>query len=71
MKDKYVPVVALLSPALCLLLQLNSERWLGGYRFGYELLLLNAALTFLGLCCLIRSGKTTSGRKEEVRPKER
>ena len=70
-KDKYVPVVALLSPALCLLLQLNSERWLGGYRFGYELLLLNAALTFLGLCCLIRSGKTTSGRKEEVRPKER
>ena len=53
-KDKYVPIVALLSPALCLLLQLHSEQWFGGYRFGYELLLLNAAFTFLGLCCLIR-----------------
>ena len=58
-KDKYVPIVALLSPALCLLLQLNSEQWLGGYRFGYELLLLNAAFTFLGLCCLIRRGEET------------
>ena len=58
-KDKYVPIVALLSPALCLLLQLNSEQRLGGYRFGYELLLLNAAFTFLGLCCLIRRGEET------------
>jgi hypothetical protein len=49
-----VPVVALLSPAICLVLQLNSERWFGGYKFSYALLLLNAALTFLGLCLLIR-----------------
>lgn len=53
-KDKYVPIVAVLSPLLCLLLQINSDRWLGGYRFSYELLLVNAALTFLGLCLLIR-----------------
>ena len=53
-KDKYVPIVALLAPAICLVLQLNSERWFGGYRFSYELLPLNAGLTFLGLCCLIR-----------------
>jgi len=53
-KDKYVPVVALLAPAICLVLQLNSERWFGGYKFSYELLLLNAALTFGGLCLLIR-----------------
>ena len=52
--DQWVPVVALLSPAICLVLQLNSERWFGGYKFSYELLLLNAALTFLGLCLLIR-----------------
>jgi Na+/proline symporter len=53
-KDKYVPIVALLAPAICLVLQLNSERWFGGYKFSYELLLLNAALTFGGLCLLIR-----------------
>ena len=51
-KDKYVPIVALVAPAICLVLQLNSERWFGGYRFSYELLLVNAALTFLGLCLL-------------------
>ena len=56
-KDKYVPVVALLAPAICLVLQLNSERWFGGYKFSYELLLLNAALTFLGLTLLIRRNK--------------
>ncbi len=56
LNDRYVPVVALLSPAICLILQLNAERWFGGYRFSYELLLLNAGLTFLGLCCLIRRG---------------
>ena len=51
-KDKYVPIVALVAPAICLVLQLNSERWFGGYRFSYELLLVNAALSFLGLCLL-------------------
>ena len=56
-KDKYVPLVALLAPAICLVLQLNSERWFGGYKFSYELLLLNAALTILGLTILIRRTK--------------
>ena len=53
-KDKYVPVVAILSPLICLVLQTHSEQWFGGYKFSYELLLINAGLTFLGLCCLIR-----------------
>ena len=55
-KDKYVPIVAILSPLICLLLQTHSEQWFGGYRFSYELLPVNAGLTFLGLCCLIRRG---------------
>ena len=53
-RDRWVPLVALLAPALCLVLQLNSERWFGGYKFSYELLLLNAAFTVLGLLCLLR-----------------
>ena len=47
--DKAVPWISLISPLLCLVLQMNSERWLGGYKFSYELLILNAALTMAGL----------------------
>ncbi|MDT3357268.1 MAG: sodium:solute symporter [Bacteroidota bacterium] len=53
-QDRFVPLVAVISPVLCLVLQLNSERWFGGYRFSYELLALNAFFTFIGLCCLIK-----------------
>lgn len=48
-KDKFIPFIAILSPALCLILQLNSARWFGGYQFSYELLILNAAFTFIGM----------------------
>jgi len=47
--DKYVPIIALLSPILCYIFSDNSEIWFNGYRFGFELLILNGFLTFLGL----------------------
>lgn len=53
-RDKWVPVVAVTAPILCLVLQSNSERWFNGYKFSYELLLLNAFFTFIGLCLLIK-----------------
>ena len=52
--DKWVPVVALAAPLLCLVLDLNSVRWFHGYHFSYELLAMNAVFTIIGLCCLIR-----------------
>ena len=55
--DRWVPLVAVLSPVLSFILQYNSERWFGGYRFSYELLLFNALFTFLGLCLLIKRKK--------------
>jgi Na+/proline symporter len=61
-RDRWVPLVAILSPALCLVLDLNSEALFGGYRFGYEILILNALFTVIGLIILIRKnyepGKT-------------
>jgi Na+/proline symporter len=48
-RDGWVPAVALLSPAICLLLDHFSEQLFGGYQFGFEILLLNAGLTMLGL----------------------
>lgn len=46
--EKYVPFIALASPVICFLLDLLTQH-LFGYKFGYELLILNGALTYLGL----------------------
>lgn len=48
-RDRWVPLVAVLAPILCLVLDLNSVAWFGGYRFSYELLPLNAVFTMTGL----------------------
>jgi Na+/proline symporter len=47
--DRLTPVVCVLSPLLTYIINLHSETLLNGYRFGFELLILNGALTFLGL----------------------
>ena len=57
-RDRYIPLVAILSPLLCFILQKNSERWFGGYQFSYELLIFNAIFTFAGLCILIKRSNT-------------
>lgn len=55
-RDKLVPVVCIISPVICVILDLNSVVWFYGYRFGFEILLVNAAITCLGLF-LISRGK--------------
>ena len=44
-RDRWVPVIAVLSPAVCYLLKLYSPVWFG-YHFGFEILLLNGLVTF-------------------------
>ena len=53
-KDKYIPLVAVLSPVLCFILDENSQKWFNGYSFSYELLILNAFFTFIGLLLLTK-----------------
>ena len=48
-KNRFVPVICILAPIICVILDQNSEEWLNGYQFGFEILLVNAGLTFLGL----------------------
>ena len=48
-RQRWVPWVCLISPLLSYLIQSHSEEWFGGYRFGFEILLLNALLCFIGL----------------------
>ena len=49
--DRWVPAVAVASPLLCFAIE-TATRCLTGYQFGYELLMLNGALTFAGLWIL-------------------
>ena len=48
-RDKLVPYISFSAPVLCFLLDRNSEEWFGGYRFGFELLLVNGFIVFMGL----------------------
>lgn len=56
-RGKYVGVVAIVAPVLCFILQQNSEVWFNGYKFSYELLIVNALITFVGLMLLIKRDK--------------
>ena len=47
-KDRIVPYICIASPLLCYGFDVMAQQ-LWGYRFGYELLMLNGLLTFFGL----------------------
>jgi SSS family transporter len=49
LKDKYVPFIAIATPVLSYLIKVNSETLFGNYKIGFELLLINGLLTFIGL----------------------
>ena len=54
--DKIVPFIAILSPILSYLINIYSEELLFGYKFGFEIMILNGLITFIGL--LIFNKKT-------------
>jgi len=47
--DRLTPLIAVMSPLICYILSTYSEELLNGYKFGFELLVLNGLLTFTGL----------------------
>jgi SSS family transporter len=48
-RDRWVPLVCCVAPAVCFVLQQNSAAWFHGYKLGFELLILNGLLTCAGL----------------------
>jgi len=48
-RDKWVPLLAVLAPLISFLFSSQSEKWFWGYKFGFELLILNGLLMFFGL----------------------
>jgi SSS family transporter len=44
-----VPFICIIIPAICYITDKHSINWLNGYKFGYEMLIINGLLTFLAL----------------------
>ncbi len=64
-KDCVTPAIAILSPLICFFLSRYSQQLFNGYKFGFELLLLNGLLTYIGLWIFSRrSTADDAGRIE-------
>lgn len=57
--DHYTPWIAIMSPVICYFLNVFSEELFNGYRFGFEMLLVNGLLTFTGLLIFSKKGSKT------------
>lgn len=58
-KDRYVYIPAFAAPIICYILNTFSTTLFYGYQLGYELLLLNALLTYIGCQILTKGTQTT------------
>lgn len=54
-RDKLVPLICFVTPIICYILNMNSIEWFNGYQFGYDLLIVNGGLTFIGLLMITKS----------------
>ncbi len=57
--DKLVPVICIVSPAVCYYLSIYSKSILGGYVFDNELIIVNGFITFAGLLMTSSAKKQT------------
>jgi Na+/proline symporter len=48
-KDKFVPLICIASPVICILINQFSKELFNGYKFGFEMIILNGLITFIGL----------------------
>ncbi|WP_031530399.1 sodium:solute symporter [Dyadobacter crusticola] len=51
-KDRWVPLVCILAPILTYIINDHSAEWFNGYKFGFERLIINGLITFIGLWLL-------------------
>ncbi len=53
-KDKLVPIICIISPVICYTLNAFSKELFNGYKFGFEMIILNGLITFIGLWLIKR-----------------
>jgi Na+/proline symporter len=54
-RDHWVPVVCLISPAVSWYIGENAADWFNGYKFGFEMIIVNGLITFAGLWLVRKS----------------
>ncbi|MGD2035186.1 MAG: sodium:solute symporter [Bacteroidales bacterium] len=59
LRDKWVPVIAIMAPFISFLVKIIMERAINNYQASYEILVLNGIITFMGLW-LIANGRNES-----------
>ncbi len=60
-RDKWVPVVCVISPAIAYFINENAPLWWDGYKFGFEMLIVNGCITFAGLALIsVRKNQSVS-----------
>ena len=57
-----VPFICILAPTLCYYISLSSEKYMGGYVFGNELLILNGVITFIGLYAISKRSNSAAAQ---------
>ena len=57
-KDKWVVPICLLAPVITYIIDTTSDKWLGGFQFGFTILALNGILTILGLMAISKKSHT-------------
>jgi len=65
-KDRFVPIVAVISPVICYLLNIFSSVLFNGYEFGFELLIVNGFITFAGLFLLRIKNSTLQVKQQRL-----
>jgi Na+/proline symporter len=65
-KIPIVPIVCIVSPLICYLLDRNAATLFGAYKFGNEILIINGALTFLMLYAFSKKNLTTADENSIV-----
>jgi hypothetical protein len=48
-KNRYIPIVAIVAPIISYIISTYSTSLFDGYQIGFELLIINGLLTFIGL----------------------
>ena len=56
-RDRWIPIAVIAAPVITWIIDVNSVVWFNGYQFSHERLILNAALTALGMLLLIKPNK--------------
>lgn len=59
-KDRLVPLVCVLSPAIAYFINENAPVWWDGYKFGFEMVVVNGFITFIGLWLISKKASSLS-----------